>query len=316
MPDPHRMEVGCRHVPPPSLSCAADRARGCPQPPCCRAAYDAPAPSGAAPLRYRDIVFPTVTKTTVPYATVTGSDGQPQRLLMDVYRPNGDTATRRPVMIWVHGGYFAYGSRSEGAVTTLAQRFAQRGYVTASIDYRLLGGTGAALCTGGSTPPSCFSAALAAASDAKQAVQWFRRYPAALRIDPNRISMGGTSAGRSPRHSSLPHRPRRARPHRPRRSPPHSRSPAAPDEHHLQRGRFVDLLLARHRRHHRSDRVGPREPRDHAGEGCRRSHPRDPRRWPRTVRRVRRRHGHPARNWVYDQMDLELAEQRGLPAAQ
>ncbi len=158
-------------------------------------AYDAPDPSGASPLRYRDTVFPTVLKTTVPYATVTGSDGQPQRLLMDVYRPSGDTAAKRPVMIWAHGGYFAYGSRNEGAVTTLAQRFAQRGYVTASIDYRLLGGTGAALCTGSSTPPSCFSAALAAMSDAKQSVQWFRRYASALKIDPTRISMGGTSAG-------------------------------------------------------------------------------------------------------------------------
>ncbi len=159
-------------------------------------AYDAPAPSGASPLRYRDAVFPNVSVSRgLTYGQVTSSNGTVTKLLLDLYQPVGDTSRSRPVMIWVHGGYFAYGSRTEGAVSTLAQRFAQRGYVTASIDYRLLGGTGAALCTGGSTPPSCFSAALAATSDAKQSVQWFRRYASALRIDPTRISMGGTSAG-------------------------------------------------------------------------------------------------------------------------
>lgn len=156
-------------------------------------AFDAPAPSGAAPLRYRDAVFPTVTVSRgLTYGQAT-QDGQPVKLLMDLYQPKGDTARARPVMIWVHGGYFAFGSRSEGAVSTLAQRFAQRGYVTASIDYRLL--AGGLNCTGGNTPSGCFSAALGASSDAKQAVQWFRRYASALRIDPTRISMGGTSAG-------------------------------------------------------------------------------------------------------------------------
>ncbi len=280
-------------------------------------AYDAPAPSGAAPLRYRDIVFPTVTKTTVPYATVTGSDGQPQRLLMDVYRPNGDTATRRPVMIWVHGGYFAYGSRSEGAVTTLAQRFAQRGYVTASIDYRLLGGTGAALCTGGSTPPSCFSAALAAASDAKQAVQWFRRYPAALRIDPNRISMGGTSAGAitSALVAAAP-------------APASATAPSSTiaTAFSISGGSPTNIIFnagdsSIYFWHGTADTIVPIA-------------------WARANLATMQAKGvvgaiHEipgaghvpfgeygddmdiqARNWVYDQMDLELAEQRGLPAAQ
>jgi predicted esterase len=50
-------------------------------------------------------------------------------------------------------------------------------------------------CSGASAPPACFSAALAASADAKKAVQWFRRNAGPLKVDPTRISMGGTSAG-------------------------------------------------------------------------------------------------------------------------
>jgi len=44
-------------------------------------------------------------------------------------------------------------------------------------------------------PNVCMKAVLAAASDGQQSVRWLRKYATALRLDPARISMGGSSAG-------------------------------------------------------------------------------------------------------------------------
>ncbi|MEM6859070.1 MAG: hypothetical protein AAF559_14495, partial [Pseudomonadota bacterium] len=58
-------------------------------------------------------------------------------LFLDLYAPDGDTVTNRPVMIVASGGGFIAQNR-EG-VEPIAQAFARRGYVAATIDYRVLG---------------------------------------------------------------------------------------------------------------------------------------------------------------------------------
>ena len=70
---------------------------------------------------------------------------------MDVYEPAGDHARNRPAMVWIHGGGFRGGTRHQGNVVGLARAFAQRGYVAASIDYRLL--AKGVVCGGTATPP-------------------------------------------------------------------------------------------------------------------------------------------------------------------
>ncbi|MFT4035415.1 MAG: alpha/beta hydrolase [Patulibacter sp.] len=151
-----------------------------------------PAPEGDAPLRYRDLIFSGVTSTTgVAYGAAPLADGSTQQLTMDLYQPTGDTERYRPVMIWIHGGYFRYGSSSDTDVTTLAKRFAQRGYVTASLNYRLLGTN----CSAENFEDGCTTAAFAASSDAKAAVRWFRAHADEYRIDPDAIAIGGSSAG-------------------------------------------------------------------------------------------------------------------------
>jgi para-nitrobenzyl esterase len=143
-------------------------------------------PRGKAPLRYRDPVFSGVTvRRDIPYSGNLG---------MDIYEPRGDHARNRPAMVWIHGGGFRAGNKNQGNVVGLSRGFAQHGYAAVSIDYRLL--AQGVVCGGApAPPPQCGPAARAARDDAVAAVGWLRRHARGLRIDPNRIAVGGTSAG-------------------------------------------------------------------------------------------------------------------------
>jgi len=158
------------------------------------AACTLPPPPGAAPLRYRDQVFSSVDVTSgIPYGSAPDNNGNPVTLTLDMYQPHGDTQTLRPAIVWVHGGGFCCGSSTSSDVVQLSNYFAKLGYVAVSINYRLLVSTG---CGGNGTPSSdCFNAALAAQHDAQAAVRWLRANATTYGIDPNRIAIGGTSAG-------------------------------------------------------------------------------------------------------------------------
>jgi dipeptidyl aminopeptidase/acylaminoacyl peptidase len=151
-----------------------------------------PPPDGDPPLRYRDHVFSTVSVTRdLSYGSAPDAQGNAVDLKLDLYQPAGDTVARRPALVWVHGGGFTAGSKSSGA--TIATFYARLGYVAVSIDYRLLSPTG---CGGNPNPtPTCVAAALGAQHDAQAAVRWLRRYATTYRVDPDRIAMGGGSAG-------------------------------------------------------------------------------------------------------------------------
>lgn len=152
-----------------------------------------PRPEGASPLRYRDQVFSSVTKNAdVQYGSASDLQGNPVALKLDLYRPVGDTETQRPAMLFVHGGGFCCGDKSASNVTDLAKTFAKLGYVSASINYRLLAETG---CGGSGVTPECTVAALAAQHDAQAAVRWLRANASTYGVDPTRIGIGGTSAG-------------------------------------------------------------------------------------------------------------------------
>lgn len=141
--------------------------------------------------RYRTNLFPQVTVTSnVQYGS--NPNGTPN-LLMDVYEPQGDTLSRRPLIIFAHGGSFISGSKeTDNAVVDLCNRFARMGYVTASINYTL--GFDA-------FPPNPQSAArtvVRSVHEMKAAVRYFRKDAATVnqfRIDPDNIFVGGSSAG-------------------------------------------------------------------------------------------------------------------------
>jgi len=56
---------------------------------------------------------------------------------MDIYQPTGDIETARPLIIWAHGGSFQSGTSADADVVALSQAFAKKGFVCASINYRL-----------------------------------------------------------------------------------------------------------------------------------------------------------------------------------
>ncbi len=151
-------------------------------------------PAGAGPLRYRDEVFSGVTVTgDLQYGSAANLANEAVALRLDLYEPAGDTATKRPAVIWVHGGGYTEGDKSLGPAAILSARFAKLGYVAVSINYRLLAPARCDAASG--IPAECLNAAVEAVRDGQAAVRWLRANAATYRIDPDRIGIGGESAG-------------------------------------------------------------------------------------------------------------------------
>jgi acetyl esterase/lipase len=138
-------------------------------------------------VRYQDRVFEHVdVERDVRYGRATGADGTEVDLYLDLFQPAGDTAAARPAIVYAHGGYFVYGSRTEGA--RVADELARRGYVVVSISYRLF--------PGADRDPAQLARALPAARhDAQAAVRWLRANAGRYRIAPDAIGAMGYSAG-------------------------------------------------------------------------------------------------------------------------
>jgi dienelactone hydrolase len=155
------------------------------------------APAAAKDKRYKDEIFEKVkVKTDRVYGNAeVGDYGERQDLLLDLYRPKGDKLKKRPVVIFAHGGSFSGGDKSEGPSPFLAREFAKRGYVAASINYRILVSQPCRTDSTGTIPPECYAAAIEDVNDGQAAVRYFRANAKKLKIDPSRIAFGGESAG-------------------------------------------------------------------------------------------------------------------------
>ncbi|NVO20847.1 MAG: alpha/beta hydrolase fold domain-containing protein [Bacteroidetes bacterium] len=126
----------------------------------------------------------------IKFADVINYQGTPTSLYLDEYEPTGDNTLGRPVIIWIHGGGFRTGSyRTQGYIVDYCTRFAKRGYVCISIDYRLRDGSSMP------TQASEFPALQDAARDANAAINWIKANAAAYHVDPNLIFIAGGSAG-------------------------------------------------------------------------------------------------------------------------
>jgi carboxylesterase type B len=147
-------------------------------------------PPGSGQVRYRDQVFSAVTVTNnVTYGSAVNLSGQTITLQLDMYQPTGDTVTSRPAIVWVHGGSFSGGSKTSAELVDEATTFAKLGFVNVSINYRLESPG----CSGSFS--NCGQAIQEAWADAQTAVRFMRTNAGTYRIDPNRIAIGGSSAG-------------------------------------------------------------------------------------------------------------------------
>ena len=147
--------------------------------------------SPCATGRYASDVFATYTTTSdVTFGQNTSWNGAATVLKLDVYQPTGDTEMNRPLILLVHGGSFIGGSKTDGDVVTMCQKFAKKGYVTASIDYRL-----------GFFPfdsANAVKAVVRATQDLRAAIRFFykdKQTTNTYKIDTNHIFIGGSSAG-------------------------------------------------------------------------------------------------------------------------
>lgn len=158
--------------------------------------------------RYLTEVFTSVTVTpNVTYgnniSVLTGTPA-PATLLMDVYEPTGDTETARPLVIVLHTGSFLprvangqpTGGKNDSAVVEMCNRFAKRGYVAVSADYRL--GWNALSTNQDIRTGTLLNAVYRAIQDAKNCVRYFKNDKATTntyKIDTTKIAVGGLGSG-------------------------------------------------------------------------------------------------------------------------
>jgi len=142
--------------------------------------------------RYQTEIFSSVSTTTVNYSDVYTDNAHK----MDIYTPDGDTEINRPLILFVHGGSFYLGDKTDTECQDFCETFAKKGYVTASINYRLVSLLNVASFL--TNHDEQYEEVLKAVSDIKAAIRYFRKDFAngdTYGIDPNTIFTGGTSAG-------------------------------------------------------------------------------------------------------------------------
>lgn len=100
-----------------------------------------------------------------------------ERHVLDIYTPEEESDESRPVMFWIHGGGWQNGDKSDVALKPKV--LADRGFVFVSTNYRLL--------------PDVEMDVLI--NDVARSLGWVHKNIARYGGDPNRIFVGGHSAG-------------------------------------------------------------------------------------------------------------------------
>ena len=124
--------------------------------------------------------FPLKPDRTLEYKTVTGKDGLPYSLKLQVFLPEGwKSEDKRPAAVFFHGGGWAGGGPDH--YYPQSRYIALRGMVAISVEYRTINRFG-------TSPRECVK-------DGKSAMRWIKEHANELGIDPDRIVAGGGSAG-------------------------------------------------------------------------------------------------------------------------
>jgi acetyl esterase/lipase len=112
--------------------------------------------------------------------------GENETLLLDIYYPAEGVTKNRPVILWMHGGGFRIGNdKSQKYIVAMSERFAKRGYVCLSINYRVRENPK-------DDKPGTMKDAL---EDAMKGLNWLRENSEKLGVNKSKIVIGGGSAG-------------------------------------------------------------------------------------------------------------------------
>lgn len=110
-------------------------------------------------------------------------------LRMDIYSPENDNQENRPLLLLIHGGAFIVGDKRDDLQVKLGEYFARRGYVVASINYRL----GYFFIPGVyKNLERCMYKAI---QDTRAALRYLSAHKNKYRIDPTCVFLAGNSAG-------------------------------------------------------------------------------------------------------------------------
>lgn len=95
--------------------------------------------SSVTSQNYIDTVYTIATVTNIQYGSATNFAGEVIPLHLDISYPTNAPSLDcgKPLTLIIHGGAFAAGSKEDATIIRLRQDFAKRGYVAASINYRL-----------------------------------------------------------------------------------------------------------------------------------------------------------------------------------
>lgn len=117
-------------------------------------------------------LFAQEKKADIPYR-----ENGHARHVLDIYTPSAPSSKKLPVMFWIHGGGWTVGDKSDVALKPKV--LTDRGFVFVSTNYRLL--------------PEVTMEELTA--DIASSLGWVYRHIAEYGGDPNRLFVGGHSAG-------------------------------------------------------------------------------------------------------------------------
>jgi acetyl esterase/lipase len=122
----------------------------------------------------------------VPFGEAINYKGEKEMLLLDIYSPLEIVAINRPAIMWMHGGGFGPNyDKTQKYIVEMATRFAKRGYVCLSINYRVR-----------ENPKDDKAGTMTdALEDAMKGLNWIRENNKNFGIDKSKIVIGGGSAG-------------------------------------------------------------------------------------------------------------------------
>lgn len=139
--------------------------------------------------RYKTEVFSKIDSIKeVQYGEAVNVNGESEKLFLNIFQPVSDDLKKRPLIVAIHGGGFVNGDKAGGFQVSFCKSLTKKGYVTASINYRM--GIGKP-----KSDVTYFEAMYRAVQDAKAAVRFFRKNAEQYGIDTAKIFIMGGSAG-------------------------------------------------------------------------------------------------------------------------
>ncbi|MDW3220064.1 MAG: alpha/beta hydrolase [Acidimicrobiales bacterium] len=147
------------------------------------------------------VTYPHTVQSDIVYGQGEVDDGGTfEDLLLDLYVPTVPGQTIFPLAVVIHGGSFTSNNKTQPRVVKWAEELAGRGYIVASIDYRLAGDKPVPSArvqplfdaVGGAAASNQTTAAIAAIDDLIMAIEFLQARPD---VSEHNTALVGNSAG-------------------------------------------------------------------------------------------------------------------------